>query len=125
MRTRESDTPATGGRRGLKAIALVVGAGVMAIVIALLSHVPVDVVAIAVAAVLSLSAPLTPLVVAAIRRYRKPQPLRGDWWERFEREFSEYAASKAHPDTPPRRNVERRPRRNIERRSPGHDPQRP
>ena len=33
----------------------------------------------------------TYVIFAAIRRLRTPRELRGDWWDRFEREFRAYA----------------------------------
>jgi hypothetical protein len=46
----------------------------------------------AVVAVLALAA--LP-VHARLRRVRKPQELRGDWWPEFEREFRQYAVSQS------------------------------
>jgi hypothetical protein len=40
------------------------------------------------------------VIVTEFRNRRTPPELRGDWWERFEREFRAYAARSAPP--PPR-----------------------
>jgi hypothetical protein len=43
------------------------------------------------------------VIVSEVRRRRTPLELRGDWWERFERDFRAYAARKAAPPRPDRR----------------------
>lgn len=43
------------------------------------------------------------LLFYAIREYRTPRELRGDWWTGFEREFRAYATHTARPDRDRRR----------------------
>jgi hypothetical protein len=45
------------------------------------------------------------LTVREARLRRTPEELRGDWWERFEREFRDYARTAVKPRT------DRRPER--------------
>jgi hypothetical protein len=42
-------------------------------------------------------------IFAAVRRYRTPSELRGDWWTPFEREFRAYAQQVASRDRQRRR----------------------
>lgn len=45
----------------------------------------------------------TAAILGAIRRYRTPPELRGDWWTPFEREFRAYARQAARQRRAPRR----------------------